>query len=164
MDPYNFDWIRIGEKLIRIRLWIRLKIEENSNFVSSIKNMILKTKIFLLFISLLFIYILTKKIDFLNNIIFLYFWWFVFDTRPGSVPDPFSHLTIRIWIQIQFRPNYTDIRIQIRSNYMDPTGSESTKLWTMIIYVCWRNKLFLKVKKKDMVWTRFFGWFLCELP
>ena len=70
MDPYSFDMdIRIGEKWIRIRLWIRIwpKIEENSNFFSLIKNMILKTMIFLLlFVIFLFIYI-NKKVIYFNN-------------------------------------------------------------------------------------------------
>ena len=70
MDPYHFD-------------------EENSNFFSLIKNMILKT-IFLLFKSFLFIY--NQKRD-LFLTIFLYFWSFF--SLPGSVPDPFSHFTIR---------------------------------------------------------------------
>ena len=66
MDPDS--QIRIGEKRIRIRLWIRIrpKIEENYDFFSLIKNMILKSQnydLYLLFISLLSILNIKEKSD-----------------------------------------------------------------------------------------------------
>ena len=58
VDPYNFDldpnpWIRIGGKRIRLWIWPRPKIGENSNFFLNYLNY----DFFLLFFSLLFIYV-----------------------------------------------------------------------------------------------------------
>ena len=80
-------WIRI------ILNWIRIRIGENSNFFSSIKNIILKT-IFFLFLLAYNSYMFSvhqKKLFILkNNIIFLYFWSSHFPISHTN-PDPAKH-------------------------------------------------------------------------
>ena len=83
VDPYHFD------------LDPDFKIKENSNFFSSIKNILLKLRFFLLVFSLLFIHI-NQKSDLFSKILkYSYiFCRFFFTTR--ICWDPFSHYTIRI--------------------------------------------------------------------
>ena len=103
-------WIRIiligiGSGKSRYRSWSDLKSKKIPTFF--LQSKIWYSKLFLL----------TKWFIFKNNIIFLYF--LSFFLLPGSIPDPFSHFTIRI-------------RIQPYDS--DQTGSGSATLSSFLVY------------------------------
>ena len=92
MDPYHFDPDPEGEKAVPDNTQDPdpHKIKKNSNFFSSIKNMILNSQHYDFFCCYwsLFIHI--------NQISDLFLYILYFRSSFGIIPDPFSYFTIRI--------------------------------------------------------------------